>query len=171
MKPQAKRIWYICRIQYIGCDNLLVLLYLKLSWSKNKCNIQQSESWCLTQIPLNLCLMQKIQIFKNPKYHKEMNVGKKSTGKLKTTFGLRNLFCFPPPHLKKSSTVCYKNYLCPQHCWNHDWLVIQQYGKDLNVYLEQRGNESDNTLNSISLEAGRIYLLWMALQIAELFFQ
>lgn len=45
--------------------------------------------------------MQKFQIFKDPKYHKEVFVGKVSTEKLKTTLGLRNLFCFPLAHLKK----------------------------------------------------------------------
>lgn len=53
--------------------------------------------------------MQKLQVFKDPKYHKDMFVGKISTEKLKTTFGLRNLFCFPPAHLKKGSTSCYRN--------------------------------------------------------------
>lgn len=58
-------------------------------------------------------------------------------------------FIFLQLILKKGSTLCYKSYLCSQNCWNHDWLVIQQYGKDLKVYLEQRGNEKDNMLNSI----------------------
>lgn len=53
---------------------------------------------------LKLCLMQKLQIFKDPKYHKEMFIGKISAEKLKTTFGLRNLVFFSPAHLLKSST-------------------------------------------------------------------
>lgn len=90
-----------------------------------------------------------MQIFKDPKCHEEVSVGKISTEMLETTFGLRNVLCFPPAHLKKGSTLCYKSYLCPQNCRNHDWLIMQQYGKDLKVSLEQRGNERDSTLNSI----------------------